>query len=156
MQTKIPLITVQVIQILITQIVILVPAQAILTRLIILISLVILTNTEQNKDKDKTNNTQVTKPQTKTGWVTQNGQKSYLVKNRPVKGLKQINKDWYLFDKNGAMLTNVRKIPKQNNYGYFASNGKRQFKNTKTTRAYYWINKSASSPKCLLAVKSLQ
>lgn len=94
--------------------------------------------TETNKDKDSNNTV------AKTGWVTQNGKKSYLVKNRPVKGLKQINKDWYLFDKNGAMLTNVRKIPNQNNYGYFASNGKRQFKNTKTTRAYYWINKSGN------------
>lgn len=42
------------------------------------------------------------------------------------------------------MLTDVRKIPHQNNYGYFAPDGKRQFKNTKTNRAYYWINKSGN------------
>lgn len=67
-----------------------------------------------------------------------------MVNHKPTKGLKKIDKDWYLFDKTGAMLTDVRKIPKQNNYGYFGQNGKRKFKNTKTSRAYYWINKSGN------------
>lgn len=64
--------------------------------------------------------------------------------DKPVKGLKQIDKAWYLFDKNGTMLTGFRKIPHQNNYGYFVENGKRRFKNTKTSQAYYWINKSGN------------
>lgn len=99
------------------------------------------TSNNSNQDQNKDNNTQ---PQTKTSWIEQNGQRSYLINDKPVKGLKQIDQAWYLFDKNGVMLTDVRKIPHQNNYGYFAPDGKRQFKNTKTSRAYYWINKSGN------------
>lgn len=91
------------------------------------------------KDSQDTTNLQA-----KTGWINQNGKRLYLINNRPVKGLKQIDKDWYLFDKNGVMLTGVRKIPHQNNYGYFERNGRRQFNNINTSRVYYWINKSGN------------
>lgn len=101
---------------------------------------------DKNENKTETNKQPETKPQTqpKARWVSQNGKRYYMVNNKPTKGLKKIDKDWYLFDKTGAMLTDVRKIPKQNNYGYFGQNGKRKFKNTKTSRAYYWINKSGN------------
>ncbi|MGN8811291.1 C39 family peptidase [Lactobacillus amylovorus] len=107
-------------------------------------------NQTENKEPEKnesTTNKQLeakTQPKTKARWVSQNGKRYYVVNNKPTKGLKKIDKDWYLFDKTGAMLTDVRKIPKQNNYGYFGQNGKRKFKNTKTSRAYYWINKSGN------------
>ena len=78
-------------------------------------------NTKQHKkDIQDAENTPV-----KDGWINQNGKRLYLVKNRPVKGLKKIDRAWYLFDKNGAMLTGVRKIPHQNNYGYFEQDGRR-------------------------------
>lgn len=80
----------------------------------------------------------------KTGWIDQNGKRFYIVKNRPVKGLKQVDKAWYLFDKSGAMLTGIRKIPNQNNYSYFDQVGRRQFNNVETSRVYYWINKSGN------------
>lgn len=101
---------------------------------------------DKNENKTETSKQPKTKPQTqpKARWISQNGKRYYLVNNKPTKGLKQIDKDWYLFDKNGAMLTKVRKIPKQSNYGYFGQDGKRKFKNTKTIRAYYWINKSGN------------
>ena len=101
---------------------------------------------DKNENKTETNKQPETKPQTqpKARWISQNGKRYYLVNNKPTKGLKQIDKDWYLFDKNGAMLTKVRKIPKPSNYGYFGQDGKRKFKNTKTSRAYYWINKSGN------------
>ena len=100
-------------------------------------------NNESNKNENSSNNSN-TEAQTQNGWINQNGKSSYLVNNKPVKGLKQIDKAWYLLDKNGTMLTGFRKIPHQNNYGYFAENGKRRFKNTKTSQAYYWINKSGN------------
>lgn len=96
-------------------------------------------NQTENKEPEKnksTTNKQLeakTQPKPKARWVSQNGKRYYVVNNKPTKGLKKIDKDWYLFDKTGAMLTDVRKIPKQNNYGYFGQNGKRKFKNTKTS-----------------------
>lgn len=76
--------------------------------------------------------------------TTKNGSRYYLKNNKPVKGLKKIDNSWYLFNKNGKMLTNVHKIPHQNNYGYFAKDGKRKFSNTSTGKAYYWINKTGN------------
>lgn len=80
-------------------------------------------------------------PTGKTGWVTKNNNHYYLKNGKALKGLKKINSSWYLFDKNGIMLKDVRKIPNKSHYGYFGKNGKRKFKNTKTKKAYYWIDK---------------
>lgn len=123
------------------------------------------TNSQQNQDQNQTNqnsqsnqndqSSQQTQPsnsnnqtktekQTKNGWTIQNGKNYYLVNNIPVKGLKKISQDWYLFDKNGIMLKDVRKIPNKTVYGYFDQNGKRKFRNTNTKKAYYWINKSGT------------
>lgn len=59
-------------------------------------------------------------------------------------GYKKIGNYWYVFNKNGVVLTGVRKIPNKSTYGYFNASGHRQFKNTKTSKAYYWINKSGT------------
>lgn len=100
------------------------------------------TNTETNKPVAKKTTKKVVKKTLPSGWRNKNGKRYYLHNGKVTKGLKQINKDWYLFDKNGAMLKDVRKIPHTNSYGYFDNQGKRRFTNTNTGRAYYWINKS--------------
>ncbi len=77
-----------------------------------------------------------------SGWQNKNGKRYYLNKGKVSKGLKKINNSWYLFDRTGAMLKNVRKIPHQNSYGYFDNQGRRRMSNTSTGRAYYWIDKT--------------
>lgn len=47
------------------------------------------TSNNSNQDQNKDNNTQ---PQTKTCWIERNGQRSYLINDKPVKGLKQIDR----------------------------------------------------------------
>lgn len=110
-------------------------------------------NSNQTEENNKENNSQSSnntstqpnaKPQGKTGWVIKNNNHYYLKNGKALKGLKKINSSWYLFDKNGIMLKDVRKIPKKSSYGYFDETGKRKFKNTKTKKAYYWINKNGS------------
>ena len=100
---------------------------------------------QQNNTTDQNqSNQKKTENQTKNGWTVQNGKNYYLVDSKPVKGMKKISQNWYLFDKNGVMLKDVRRIPNKTVYGYFDQNGKRRFKNTSTKRAYYWINKSGT------------
>lgn len=102
------------------------------------------TNTATNKPVVKKPTKKVVKKVLPSGWRNKNGKRYYLRNGKVTKGLKQINKNWYLFDKNGAMLKDVRKIPHTNSYGYFDNQGKRRFVNTNTGRAYYWINKSGN------------
>lgn len=76
-----------------------------------------------------------------SGWKVTNGNTYYLKNGSATKGLKKINGYWYLFNKNGAMLKNVRKVPHTKHYSYFDQLGRRRMKNTSTKKAYYWINK---------------
>lgn len=102
---------------------------------------------EQPNQENKDVKTPTSHPQSKNisnQWVTRQGHNYYLINNKPVKGLRNINKSWYLFDKQGRMLTGVRKIPKKLSYGYFAQDGKRRFNNTNSGKSFYWINKSGS------------
>lgn len=104
-------------------------------------------NKQNNGVNRKTNKkpvqkTKVNKTQLSSGWQTKKGKRYYLRNGKVTKGLRQINHYWYLFDKNGAMLTALRKIPHQQRYGYFDNQGRRRFANTQTARAYYWIDKS--------------
>lgn len=103
----------------------------------------VCSNTNSTKQRKKDIQNAATAP-VKDGWINQNSKRFYFLKNCPVKGLKKIDRAWYLFDKNGVMLTGVRKIPHRNNYGYFDEDGRRQFANTNTNRAYYWINKKGN------------
>lgn len=100
-------------------------------------------NDQEQKQFDK-NNPAEQKPvaHTNTGWKKQNGQTQYFKNGKLTKGLSKIDGHWYLFDKNGVMLKNVRKIPHTKHYGYFDQNGRRRMKNTSTQKAYYWIDKS--------------
>ena len=76
-----------------------------------------------------------------SGWKVTNGNTYYLKNGAAIKGLKKINGYWYLFNKNGAMLKNVRKVPHTKHYSYFDQLGRRRMKNTAAKKAYYWINK---------------
>lgn len=70
---------------------------------------------KQPNQENKDVKTPTSHPQSKNisnQWVTRQGHNYYLINNKPVKGLRNINKSWYLFDKQGVMLTGVRKIPK--------------------------------------------
>lgn len=70
---------------------------------------------EQPNQENKEVKTPTSHPQSKNiynQWVTRQGHNYYLINNKPLKGLRNINKSWYLFDKQGIMLTGVRKIPK--------------------------------------------
>lgn len=96
-----------------------------------------------NNENNVSDNTQ-SSDTTKDGWQTQNNKTVYLKNGKVTKGLKKIDNYWYLFDKHGYMLTGVRKIPHTNSYGYFDKNGKRKLSNTKTKKAYYWINKAGN------------
>lgn len=110
-------------------------------------------SSQKQETENKSNSTSSTtkKPTTKPAkaktskkWQTINGKKYYLVNGKRTIGYKKIGKSWYLFDKTGAALTGVRKMPHKSSYGYFNAAGQRRFKNTKTKRAYYWINKAGS------------
>lgn len=98
-------------------------------------------NSQKTTDPNKNNQTKQQTTQTNNGWKQQNGQTYYLKDGQISKGLTKIESSWYLFDKKGAMLKSVRKIPRSKIYGYFDQQGKRRFKNTSTKKAYYWINK---------------
>lgn len=104
--------------------------------------------TQSQSDKENKNvKTSASRSQAKTisnQWVSRQGNNYYLINNKPVKGLRNINRSWYLFDKKGVMLTGVRKIPKKSSYGYFSQDGKRRFNNTNSSKSFYWINKSGS------------
>ena len=78
------------------------------------------------------------------GWKNENGKKLYFKNNKKLKGLKKISGKWYLFDKNGYSLTNLRKIPHTNSYGFFNNEGVRQFKNVSTFKSSYWISKNGN------------
>lgn len=84
------------------------------------------------------------KPKTSavSGWAKQKSKVYYYVNNKPITGYHKISKDWYLFDKHGVMKTGVQNVSKKRDYAYFDQNGKQRKKNTKTRKAYYWINKS--------------
>lgn len=79
-----------------------------------------------------------------SGWQSKNGKRYYLKNGKPSKGLKKIANYWYLFDRHGVMLKDVRKIPHRNSYGYFDQEGKRHLTNTRTARAYYWIDRNGN------------
>ncbi|RVU70412.1 MULTISPECIES: C39 family peptidase [Lactobacillus] len=107
----------------------------------------------QSSTTEKKPSTSVTKPVKKvkkvkkvkpSGCKVINGRKHYLKNGKIVKGLKKIDGHWYLFDKNGAMLKNLRKIPHTSHYGYFDQSDRRRMKNTSTKKAYYWINKNGT------------
>ncbi|WP_350338362.1 hypothetical protein [Lactobacillus kefiranofaciens] len=58
-----------------------------------------------------------------------------------MKGLKKINGYWYLFNKNGVMLKDVRKIPHTKHYSYFDYLGKEDFmKYLSRNQAEQWLN----------------
>src|SRR5699024_8537268 len=92
----------------------------------------------QNQTNQISNNTPA---KNNSGWKVTNGNTYYLKNGAAIKGLKKINGYWYLFNKNGAMLKNVRKVPHTKHYSYFDQLGRRRMKNTSTKKAYYWINK---------------
>lgn len=92
----------------------------------------------QNQTNQISNNTP---SKNNSGWKVTNGNTYYLKNGVAIKGLKKINGYWYLFNKNGAMLKNVRKVPHTKHYSYFDQLGRRRMKNTSTKKAYYWINK---------------
>lgn len=71
------------------------------------------------------------------------GKKTYLFgKNGQLQlGLKKYGRYWYLSDKTGKLLSGYRKVGK-NIYNYFyAKNYRKAFKNVKSKKIYYWINK---------------
>lgn len=92
---------------------------------------------KQNQTNQNSNNTPV---KNNNGWKTVNGNTYYLKNGSATKGLKKINGYWYLFNKNGIMLKDVRKIPHTKHCSYFDQSGRRRMKNTSTKKAYYWIN----------------
>ena len=67
--------------------------------------------TDQNNQANNQNQTQPDETNKTNGWKTENGQKTYIKSDKKLKGLHQINSSWYLFDKNGYLLTGLRKIP---------------------------------------------
>ena len=97
--------------------------------------------TDQNNQANNQNQTQPDETNKTDGWKTENGHKTYVKSDKKLKGLHQINSSWYLFDKNGYLLTGLRKIPHTKGYGYFNNKGQRLFSNYKTAKAYYWINR---------------
>ncbi|WEV38282.1 C39 family peptidase [Lactobacillus sp. ESL0680] len=97
-------------------------------------------NTKQNSAASDSETTTTAKPKPqKQGWVV-NGKKTYYYKSgQKIKGATTIGKSHYLFDKNGSMLTGVRKTPHHATYSYYGTNGQRREVSTSTKRAYYWI-----------------
>ncbi|MBU5981210.1 hypothetical protein EFP68_09470 [Lactobacillus helveticus] len=93
---------------------------------------------KQNQTNQNSNNTPVKNNNSRK---TVNGNTYYLKNGSATKGFKKINGYWYLFNKNGIMLKDVRKIPHTKHYNYFDQLGRRRMKNTSTKKAYYWINK---------------
>lgn len=98
----------------------------------------------ESTSQDENSTTNASSDTNNNGWQTKNNKQIYLKNGKAIKGLKKIDNYWYLFDKNGYMLTGVRKIPHTNNYGYFDKKGRRKLANTKTKKAYYWISKSGN------------
>lgn len=95
---------------------------------------------QNNSQQNNSDNNQNQQPDEQNGWQETNGKRIYLENNQRVTGLKKLDRDWYLFDKHGYLLTGMQKLPRKNTYSYFAADGRRVNKNTKTKKAYYWIN----------------
>lgn len=94
-------------------------------------------------DADTSQNSQVQQPN-EPSWQVINGKKYYVQNGKKLKGYRQIDGNWYVFNKKGEMLTGVRQIPHTKKLGYFDENGHRIFKNIKTKQAYYWISKKGT------------
>ncbi|WEV50672.1 C39 family peptidase [Lactobacillus sp. ESL0731] len=80
------------------------------------------------------------KPQ-KQGWVVKGKSTYYYQSGKKAKGVVKIGQSHYLFNKNGVMLTGVRKTPHKTTYSYYKANGKRSENSASTKKAYYWIKK---------------
>ena len=72
----------------------------------------------QNQTNQISNNTP---SKNNSGWKVTNGNTYYLKNGAAIKGLKKINGYWYLFNKNGAMLKNVRMGPAPSTYAASSS-----------------------------------
>ncbi|MBP2057132.1 uncharacterized protein YvpB [Lactobacillus colini] len=73
-------------------------------------------------------------------WQTINGKTYYIKNDKKLKGYRQIQGNWYVFNKNGEMLTGIRKIPHTKSLGYFDQQGHRIFNNINVGKAKYWID----------------
>ena len=110
-----------------------------------IISCFLLTGFSTTVKADETDQSRASQTNTpaknNSGWKVTNGNTYYLKNGAAIKGLKKINGYWCLFNKNGIMLKDVRKIPHTKHYSYFDQLGRRRMKNTAAKKAYYWINK---------------
>lgn len=75
-----------------------------------------------------------------TGWRKAGKKRYYLKKGKRLKGLHKVGKYHYLFDKYGYVMTGLRKKPHASSYVYLNRYGHQQFKNTRTSKRYYWIS----------------
>lgn len=60
-------------------------------------------------------------------------------------GLKKYGHYWYLSDKTGKLLSGYRKVGKKTYNFFYAKNYHKAFKNVKSKKIYYWINKKTGT-----------
>lgn len=99
------------------------------------------TNTSEYSDSSQQDQGSDQNNQQTEGWQKVAGHNVYLKDNQRLTGLKKIQDSWYLFDKNGYTVSGLHRLPHKKSYAYFDEAGKKRIKNTKTKKAYYWINK---------------
>ncbi|WP_322573202.1 C39 family peptidase [Lactobacillus sp. PV037] len=105
-------------------------------------SQVILAATDNNIEKNS--QTQANPTSQVSHWQTVNG-KTYYVKNgKNLKGYRQIDGNWYVFNKKGEVCTGVHQIPHTKILGYFNNQGHRIFSNVTVGKVKYWINKKGT------------